>query len=89
MVSRPKPARWRYILVSGQRVPWELHGGRHGSGSLLGGVHEYPFDGLSLVERIKAIEADAQAEGYFPILPAILPPLDPWNGAVILREEGP
>ena len=89
MASRPKPARWHYILVSGQHVPWELHGGKHGSGSLLGGVYEYPFDGLPLVERVKAIEADAEAEGYLPILPAIFPPKDPWNGAAIMNKEAP
>lgn len=89
MAARPKPARWHYILVSGQCVPWELHGGKHGSGSLLGGVYEYPFDGLPLVDRVTAIEADAEAEGYFPILPAILPTLNPWIGAAILREEAP
>ena len=89
MVSRPKPARWRYILVSGQRVPWELHGGKPGSGSLLGGVHEYPFDGLPLVDRVRAIEADAKAEGYLPLLPAIFPPTDPWTGAAIQHKETP
>ena len=89
MTSRPKPARWHYILVSGQRIPWELHGGKQGSGSLLGGVHEYPFDGLPLIDRVTAIEADAEAEGYLPLLPVIFPEKDPWTGATILHEEAP